>query len=77
LCRAMCRQDGAGGCSGECPSGGTCSVSSYITGKDGVISPVCSCGAAGTTTPAATSAGQGGDVIRLIGDFFRNMFGMK
>jgi hypothetical protein len=76
-CRTTCRQDAAGGCSGECPGGGTCTVTGYITGKAGAPSPVCGCGAAGTTAPAAKSANQGGEVIRSIGDFFRNLFGWK
>jgi len=75
-CRAMCRQDAAGGCSGECLGGGTCTVTSYITGKDGAPIPVCGCGAAGAA-PAAKPTGQGVDVFRSIGDFFKNLFGWK
>lgn len=75
-CRAMCRQDAAGGCSGECPGSGTCTITSYITGKDGAPSPVCGCGAAGAT-PAAKPTGQGVDVFKSIGDFFKNLFGWK
>jgi hypothetical protein len=77
-CRAMCRPDATGGCSGECTGGGTCSVISYVTGKDGTSSPVCGCGAVSTTPPpAAKPTGQGADVFRSIGDFVKNMFGWK
>jgi hypothetical protein len=74
----MCRPDATGGCSGECTGGGTCSVISYVTGKDGTSSPVCGCGAVSTTPPpAAKPTGQGADVFRSIGDFVKNMFGWK
>ena len=72
-CKDVCRLDDQGQCTGTCPNNGACNLMTKVDTATGKELRSCHCEAGTAQTPPAPAP----DILTVIGNFFKSLFGMK